>query len=162
MEDYTISGATAAELRASLGRVGTVLADGRRYDGHTRHRIDWESQYWLAPGGCRLSRVVVRAEIHYVLPRWTPLSWATPGLDRRWVAYLQALKTHEERHGTIVKEAAARLRDALDALPLRPTCAEVGQEAEHLGRRATEEMESRQRSYDGSTRHGQTEGVRLW
>jgi predicted secreted Zn-dependent protease len=156
---YDVTGATVAELRDAMRRLGPRGSDGHG-DAVTVWNLEWTYGEGRPADGCALRDVRVTLAVTVTLPRWDPPRDAPRRLVDSWRRFLERVQVHEGGHRAIAERYARRLAAALTALRA-PTCEAVWDEAKRTGARVVEEGRAANRAYDVETKHGQTQGVVL-
>ena len=156
---FTISGRTAAELRADLNRLGPVGETGIRGDGYTHWRIAWTFDF--APKGetCVAENFRVTLEVRMILPRWEPPANVAPSLVALWDRYLTALRFHEDGHYSIAIAAADEVRRALVANRTGRHCATLEKQLNSAANDILDQTRRRQANYDRETDSGRRQGT---
>lgn len=126
-EYYTVTGSTIEELRKQMTEKGP-----NGFWGYAEWRVNWSST-------CQ-----VHLRITYTYPRWANRDKASPKLRSRWDKYIANLITHEKRHGTHGRNAAAEID--------RTRC---NKDPVGIARRWSKQDEI----YDKETNHGATQGA---
>lgn len=160
-EYYDIQGSTAQELRARMDRLGVRDSNGDVWDAYAKWHVKW--RFWWTNTGqsCRITRVETTVEITYTLPRWVGRSVGSSELQDQWDRFITALRLHEEGHGGIAKDCAARIEDAIATMGTRQSCKELEAAANSLGHRILDDSRGEEVQYDDRTQHGRTQGVRF-
>jgi predicted secreted Zn-dependent protease len=146
---YTITGETAAQLRADLTRLGPV-DHGVHVDAFTQWDITWK---WptASNGSCTLSGATVNSTITITAPTWTPGPGVDPSLVAEWSRYITALATHEKGHIDYVVASVASILKAVHAA----TCST----ANAAGNAIITRIRQHDIAYDAATHHGATQGA---
>lgn len=156
---YDIRGASAAELRQQMSRLGPPDRDGRRYDAYTKWYVAWRFTYHEDGKSCRIERVTTSADVTYTLPRWKVPRAAAPELTAHWDRYLAALQTHEDGHRDFGVRGAHEVEQQIRALPAHGSCRELEAAANAAGHRVLDKYRAQELAYDRDTRHGATQGA---
>ena len=159
MEHYTIAGSDPKDLREQMDRLGTRGVDGKTFDANTSSRIRWDFTYHTSSDDCRIGSVLVLLEIRYLLPKWEGHASAPRTSQEAWDSYIEKLAAHERTHGDLARRAAADLEVALQNLPGKRYCEEVGKAANDLASNAVKDLQRQDAEYDERTKHGYTEGA---
>ncbi|HYJ80812.1 MAG TPA: DUF922 domain-containing protein [Longimicrobiaceae bacterium] len=154
---YEVSGATAAELEASLLAGGPLVGDSVRY-ARTAWTVPWSVRSWHLRGQCAVHTVQARLDARVWLPRWRPPPEAPPELVAQWDEFVRALAAHEAGHVRLGAEAVRELRNALRSLSAL-NCALLEARASTEAARVLERYQRRNDEYDRETAGGGTQGV---
>jgi predicted secreted Zn-dependent protease len=158
IDQYSVVGRTAEEVRAELDRLGPKDAEGNPRDAYTEWKVSWR---WPATDkGTDFSNTIIDRRVHITLPRWENRVLAAPEVRSRWNSYLAALVRHEREHVSIVDERAPliaqEIRSAYESNPQLTV-----REAHLIAGRVLARIRAADREYDERTRHGHEEGVRF-
>ncbi len=148
---YTVSGKTTSAIRSSINHFRPVDPDdGKRYDGLTLWRIEWQ---WngAANGGCDLANATVRAIITVSLPKLDDKVPAQKAALNKWNAYITALKGHEANHARFALNGVAQVKRAI----AKSSCDTANAAAKLI----LEDIRSESADYDRKTDHGAKEGA---
>jgi predicted secreted Zn-dependent protease len=157
--EYTVTGATETELRASLDRA-PLAPDGRRRVGFTHPaEVTWHFEARARKGRCLVVSVTVTLTAVTTLPHWDAPPEASAALRQRWTVFSEALALHEQGHVEIAREAAARIEQALWSTPAPRTCDGYEAELNALANRMFDAAVHQQDAYDATTDYGRTQGV---
>ena len=156
---YDIEGLTATELREQMNINGVVWTDGNIYDAYTGWDVKWHYQYRLTGDGCFMKSVATTLNVVFRLPRWTNYAEAPGPLQQKWDAYMRSLRRHENGHKDIGIQTAVAIERSLIELGPAPTCDDLAQTANALGRRIISEYAAREREYDARTNFGEAQGA---
>ncbi len=158
LDQYSVAGSTAKEIRAELDWLGPKDPSGAPRDAYTEWKVSWR---W--PDGERgpdFSRTQVERKVRITLPRWEGVQYASPGLRAQWNDYMTALVTHERNHLELVdsgyQEIPQKISDAYKANPELSIA-----EAHQLAGEVLAKIRAADREYDLSTQHGRSEGVKF-
>lgn len=158
---YTITGSTAAELRAQMERLGPGGAGASHYDATTQWQFNWAYRGVPGPYGCAIEAVGVRATITVTMPKWEPPPDAAPALRERWRVFLAALLVHEEGHRQVAISHGQRMVQELQALPPAPTCAALKTVVDATAKQILDQAARADAEYDRRTRHGLEQGTKF-
>jgi predicted secreted Zn-dependent protease len=158
---YTITGSTAAELRAQMERLGPGGAGASHYDAASEWHFNWAHRSRPGPYGCAIDSVGVRATITMTMPKWDPPPDASPALRERWHVFLAALLVHEEGHRQIAISHGQQMVQALQALPPAPTCAALKAAVDATAKQILDRASRADAEYDRRTRHGLEQGTKF-
>lgn len=141
VETYAVSGASGAELYASIGENGPMIGGGRRAIAHTTFKLTWRRDYQKRGQACVLATAQPKLIITYTLPQPSgPLS----GMVRAsWADFIAGLEKHERIHGLFISEMVRDIEAASIGLSADedPDCRKVRAELQ----RRLGELSGRQR-----------------
>ena len=160
---YTVTGASAREIRSSLTRSRPRQVE-TGMDAATRWRLEWSFTTQLGPSGCRCTGFTTRTLITVILPRWTPPTNSPPdaALRAHWSRYQAGLGAHELGHAQLALAAAAELHKhvkELETLGESADCAALERRLNQAGQRVLDHYGKLEKDYDAKTRHGVTQGA---
>jgi len=158
-EHYAVTGNTARDLREQMDRMGKRGADGKSFDANTSSRIRWDFTFAPSSDECRIGTVLVLLDIRCHLPEWTDRGSAPRAVQEAWDRYLEKLTAHEHAHGELAKRTAENLELAIQNMPGKRYCDEVGSAANELANEAIRTLQRQDAEYDERTKHGVTEGA---
>ena len=147
-DDYSVSGNTASQLRASIN-----ANRGQDYDALTTWNIEWSVK------ACATPTWSVSLDVSYRLPKWDAPAGADTVLVTQWRSYWDALHCHEYGHGQLGLDCAHRVYDALAALPGNNDCAALSSSAKPVFDDILADCHTREVKYDADTNHGATMGA---
>ncbi|MDP3331470.1 MAG: DUF922 domain-containing protein, partial [Methylococcaceae bacterium] len=75
--------------------------------------------------------------------------------------YVSALRVHELGHYDIGRETATVIDSGILALPQMSSCKKLEATANALGYQTLDDYKAREKQYDASTNHGETQGASL-
>jgi predicted secreted Zn-dependent protease len=157
---YDIEGRTASELRQQMNRKGVRWTNGNIYDAYTGWNVKWNYRYRLTDdNSCSIGSVNTTLSVEFRLPRWENYDRGPAALKKRWDAYMQALRRHENGHKDIGLQAANEIERSIAELDPDVTCDAVTETANQLGRRILSEYAAKERAYDAQTNFGETQGA---
>jgi predicted secreted Zn-dependent protease len=159
IDHYAINGSTARELRADMNRLGPVSEEGVRNDGYTHWDIQWRYDYDRTAGACLATGIRVTLAVRMTLPRWTPPAGAPTSLIATWTQFENALRTHEDGHHALAKDAADEVRRVLHVNRRGSDCGPLGEKLDATAHAVLAELRRRQVRYDRETDFGRKQGV---
>ena len=117
---YAVEGKTGRAVLVDMIRNGPRVPGKRHVVASTEVDVDVdEVQIALRDRRCVVEDATVRVSLTYTYPRWTGRNRAPRRLRDAWQRYYRELVVHEETHGRIFKEAAAKLeREVLNSTGL--------------------------------------------
>jgi predicted secreted Zn-dependent protease len=156
---YDIEGRTAAELRQQMNIYGVAWSNGNIYDAYTGWDVKWNYRYRLTDENCSIQSVTTTLTVEFRLPRWVNHASETAALKKKWDAYMQSLRLHENGHKDIGVKAAVEIERSIAELEPAETCDDLAETANALGRRIISEYAAAEREYDVQTNFGETQGA---
>ena len=156
---YDIEGRTAAELREQMDRNGVLWTNGNTYDAYTGWNVKWNYRYRVTDHECSIESVATILNVEFRLPRWIDHADGPAALKRKWAAYMQALRRHEEGHKNIGVKAAAEIERSIAELEPAGNCDDLAETANALGRRIISEYAATEKEYDAQTNFGEAQGA---
>lgn len=129
--------------------------------GKTDYYISWSFRWDGKPGNCRITSAIVDTEIKTFMPVWQDQASASPGLQAKWQQFYDVLMEHEQGHASLAKTGAADVRQAINALPGKPSCDQLEREANNVGNRILDRVRQQNVRYDAQTDHGRNDGA-IW
>lgn len=140
---YAISGATGAELYASIGARGPKGAIA-----HTSFSLRWSRKYDQKGGSCRLVSMRPLLSIVYTLPK--PSGRLPASVQSRWTIFSDGVRGHEQEHGRMIRDfvdgAGAALVGSTSADD--PKCDELKQSVSSHLKQALLAHRERSRGFD--------------
>ena len=124
MEPYSISGATGAELYASIGANGPKAGVGRVI-AYTDFKLTWSRDYRESGGACTLATARPKLVITYRLPK--PKGKLPPATARRWDSFIAGVEAHERVHGEMIVDMVREIEAATIGLSVDddPGCRKI-------------------------------------
>ncbi|KPB01966.1 DUF922 domain-containing protein [Ahrensia marina] len=107
---YSVSGTTGLALYKSIGENGPVISGNRRTIALTNWDLKWRRNYQPKGNACELVSALPFVTITYTLPK--PSQKISGVAARKWQAFAQGIKAHEEVHGDYVKRLASDIINA--------------------------------------------------
>ena len=159
VENFTIRGATARELRDELTRLGPVGETGIRGDGYTEYRIAWKFSMRLKDGVCRADNVAVDLDVTMRLPSWDPPAGVAPQLITTWNRFSEVLREHEDGHHRLAIAAAREVRRKLRARAKTSSCEALKAKLNGRANQVLREYRERRQEYDLETDYGRARGT---
>ena len=150
---YRVSGKTALDLYAAMGRSGP---GGR--DASTHWRVTWHYTY-SGFGSCRINSLDVSIDIRFTFPRWTNPVGAPLDLVHDWNRFMLDVIRHEAGHVRLAEQAG---NEILRSLPgFGAPCDGFVRAADAVADSIIDRLREKQRLYDERTDHGATQGASL-
>lgn len=146
-ENYPVRGTTWEELIAQLNRHGPYR-DGLRYWGYTSWKLEGEYHYQKSAAGCAIPAVDVDINLVYQLPKWIDAGKTDEATRQRWQSEYTKLKTHEEGHKALARQAADTLIERITSLPAEPSCEAIGITANQVWIDTRDEFRLKEKAYD--------------
>ncbi|MGH8235042.1 MAG: DUF922 domain-containing Zn-dependent protease [Rhodanobacteraceae bacterium] len=156
---YDVSGSTGREIRNQLDKLGPVGADGKRYDGYTRWRVNWNFQFAPKGGHCALRSFKTSVRTVMTLPRWEGSRNVSSRLAKKWNTYLAALRLHEDGHNHHGVEAAEAILKRFSEMQQAPDCEKLSHDLNAAARSILASYNQKDLIYDAKTHHGATQGA---
>ncbi len=156
---YDIEGRTAAELREQMNIYGVAWTNGNIYDAYTGWDVKWNYRYRLTDENCSIQSVTTTLTVEFRLPRWVNYASGTAALKKKWEAYMQSLRQHENGHKDIGVKAAVEIERSIAELESAETCDDLAERANQLGRRIISENAATESEYDAQTNFGESQGA---
>lgn len=158
---YDISGATPAEIRASLDSNGPVdPRSKRRFDAVTRWSVRLQYNHAMDRERCNVTTATTMVEVTTTLPRLKVTAETPAELSRAFKVYTDKLMQHEKGHGGIAVAIARRVEAAVSEHPPRLTCDELGRDVGALANRIIRDEGPRlDAEYDTRTQYGRAQGA---
>jgi predicted secreted Zn-dependent protease len=124
MEPYSISGATGAELYASIGANGPKAGVGRVI-AYTDFKLTWSRDYRESGGACTLATARPKLVITYRLPK--PKGKLPPATAKLWQAFIDGVEAHERVHGEMIVDMVREIEAATIGLSVDddPGCRKI-------------------------------------
>ena len=156
---YKIYGNTVWDLRSQMSQCGPKQ-DGESFDAVTYYYINWNYLYqYDANGNCKIENAAVGVKVDIYYPGWQKPSNPDSATANRWDTYMRNLITHEDGHRQIAFEGAQEVLDRLNSLPESDDCQQIENQANSESITVTDAVAARQKSYDDTTNHGETQGA---
>ena len=161
IEYFKVRGATAAELRADLRRVGPVGETGVIGGALTKYRIVWQISMTFENSSCRAEDVNVDLDVTMLLPRWEPPAGVAPEVVQVWDRISALLREHEDGHHRLAIEAAREVRRRLGKAVRADSCGALKSRLNDTANAVLREYRAKQAAYDERTDYGrdQTSGL---
>lgn len=156
---YKIYGNTVWDLRSQMSQCGPKQ-DGESFDAVTYYYINWNYLYqYQADGSCQIKNVAVGVKVDIYYPGWQRPNNPDFVVVERWDSYMKNLIIHEEGHRQIAFEGAQQILDKLNSIPESDDCQQIENQANTESVAITDAVAARQKSYDDTTNHGETQGA---
>lgn len=144
-DPYKATGATATELNNELAEAGT----------------DWgifTSYTYLIGGSPRVTKVTVRVDLDYELPKWTPPDGTDPALVDAWNVALKNMRRHIEGEAAIAVQAGGRYAASLTKKSFSSKAA-MEKYYDTKSDKAIDNASNRHEQYNEDTQYGYTQGA---
>jgi predicted secreted Zn-dependent protease len=161
IEYVDVTGNSQRDLINALDRLSVDDGTGKRFYGHTHWELRWNFNVASEGRDCRVTSVSAQLDVHMSIPRWHPPANADPSLVRRWNAFVDALRVHEDGHREIAIEAAREIAQRIEAVPPAPKCETLKRTVNIRANTLLDEYREKGRRYDKQTDHGRTQGAVL-
>jgi predicted secreted Zn-dependent protease len=113
---YSVSGATAAEVKQQMSLLGPSNAWGQTKADFKGADTYVQSQN--SDGKYYIKSIQIEPEFTITLPKWTGLSGASACLKQGWANMYSSLVNHEKKHAAIAVDYAGRMENAaLNTMP---------------------------------------------
>jgi predicted secreted Zn-dependent protease len=156
--DYEVVGSTGAEVRADID-AKAPRRDGRWFAAFTEWHVDWRFDFSSAANRCALVSPRVTLRVKYTYPRWQAPAGAPAALTGKWASYHAALELHEAGHRDLGAAAANEIAELLARPQSSATCPAIESSANEEAEAVLAKYRRREIEYDGTTRHGVTQGA---
>lgn len=157
VKSYAVTGTDRRSIRSQL-RVPEGAIVVRNFAGLYEWQLSWRYQTGREGTLCRVTRATVTLTSSVTLPEWTPVAATDPAIEPEWKRFRRALAVHEQGHRDLAYAGAARVRRALEGVPLQP-CASIASDVSRAAQPLLSAMKVEQARYDSTTRHGATQGA---
>lgn len=154
VEEYSIHGRTAAELRVQMNALGPTDNSQRRGDAFTHWDVAW--RWPMEEGRGMYESTVADFTATVIIPAWHEYGEADIELQQRWNKFLSAVLAHESNHVANAARAAQRMQESLRRRAARFSSSE---DANAAARAIADEARQADARYDATTLHGHSEGV---
>ncbi len=158
---YFVSGSSATLLAAQLDQKGPVGEDGKRYAAKTRWDVQWKFNHDQQGETCGVKDVAVAVGIAQNLPKWSGEDKGPAGLRKRWDAFVEALKRHEDQHKDHGMKAGAEVEAALLGMKRASNCEDLDKAANAAGEKVIEKYRKLDQDLDRATDNGRKQGATL-
>ncbi len=155
---YDVHGATAEAIADGMKRNGP-LDHGHRVDGYTLWRIATSYGWRFDSRQCALTRFDATLTVEMTLPRWVPSGHPPAALQQRWERFSAALRTHEDGHAAIGRDARKQILERARALAPAADCKALVQHIDDLVDEVMKSHRQMDADYDDRTNHGQSQGA---
>lgn len=146
-------------LRQALNAASPVRSNGAIFHAYTRWNVNWHYHYQRANDAlCRMDSVHTTLTVTMTLPQPSAPALAH---DAVFVAYLAALRRHEQGHYEIARRAAAAIDAGILALPGQDSCDALGAAADAFASAQLAQARESEQRYDRATGSGRTQGAFL-
>lgn len=148
VESYPVSGASGAELYASIGERGPKLSIGTRAIAQTSFKLTWTRKYETRGNACVLATAKPKLIITYVLPK--PRSALPEPLKANWETFIAGVRAHERVHGDYIVEMVRQIEAATVGLtvPDDPKCRKIKDEMTKRLGALSQAQRQRSRDFD--------------
>lgn len=148
VESYPVSGASGAELYASIGERGPKLSIGTRAIAQTSFKLTWTRKYETRGNACVLATAKPKLIITYVLPK--PRSALPEPMKANWETFIAGVRAHERVHGDYIVEMVRQIEAATVGLtvPDDPKCRKIKDEMTKRLGALSQAQRQRSRDFD--------------
>lgn len=154
---YIVTGIDRRAIRAQL-HVPDGTVEARRYAGQYLWQLSWRYMAGRDGASCRVTRATVTLTASVTIPEWTPPAAVDSSLTSEWTRFRRALVLHEQGHRDLAYAGAARMRRALEGVPMQ-SCGAIDADVRRTAEPILIAMKAEQARYDSTTRHGATQGA---
>lgn len=146
--NYDITGKTGVALLQAMDRRGPKHGLLTRAIAQTGYTVGWEIEWDSRGDVCRVKNAAAQLAITYTFPR--VVNDVSPDLKRRWTRFMQGVRKHEERHGTIARQMVDTAERAVSGLSMKndPGCRKSQAEVKRRVDAIYADYEARQMRYD--------------
>lgn len=148
VDTYRISGDSGQALMQAMDRKGPRHGFLTRAIAQTRYSVAWTLGWSVEDRRCRLKSADVVLSVNYRLPA---LSGQVPAvLKKRWAKFMSGVRKHEETHGRIARQMAARAQKAVlnVAIDGDPSCWKAKRRVAEIVGSIYADYEARQQRFD--------------
>ena len=160
-ESYVVRGASRAQLARQVGRGVLDPNDDTFVAALTNWYVAWNYRFSSSAAGCEIASPSVSVRFGFVVPEWKAPKERSADVVEEWNRFFAALWRHERGHVRLALGAAREIERFLAALGAASDCNTLEARANLGGQRVLRKVRARQRAYDETTVHGQTEGAVL-
>lgn len=148
VETYAVTGASGAELYASIGERGPKLSIGTRAIAQTSFKLTWTRNYETRGNACVLATAKPKLIITYVLPQ--PKGRLSGPLKANWETFITGVRAHERIHGDYIVEMVRQIEEATVGLtvPDDPKCRKIKDEMTKRLGALSQAQRQRSRDFD--------------
>ena len=148
---YAVSGRNELAMLRSMRRNGPRV-DGKPALASTRMQTRYTARLRQRNNRCRVQRLDIDTRFTMTLPRLRNASAVSARTRKRWPAFLQRLKQHEERHISIWRSCLRQVRRTLPTLSA-PSCQQLKRKLRSTYRRIMDDCGKRHDAFDRRERH---------
>jgi predicted secreted Zn-dependent protease len=131
-QTYSVSGVTLDEIVDSMNANAPRIDEGIAY-GLTEYSYGIDSTHCVAANNtCSLGDVTISANVVVTLPFLTTLDQLDPELRDLWLAYVERVTIHENRHVRILEEGLEGIKRNLLEIGEERDCAMVDHEVDKV------------------------------
>jgi predicted secreted Zn-dependent protease len=149
---YEIGGASVAEARQTMARMGRADNAGRRWAGYTTWRYSWRWEYETLTS-CQIKNATVTLTLQVDVPVLSEAAQQDSTMRAWYEGWFNRLFEHEAGHATLARDGAREIYQRIRMLQ-GASCDDVGNRANQLARQMLDTFNDRQRAYDATTLHG--------
>lgn len=158
-EYYTVNPKSAEDLIKALNKASPLRKkNGQVLYGRLNFDMKWNYSWKTNNGQCQMDTVTINLAITFVLPK---LKKTDPKIDRVWNKWYPNLIKHENKHRDLAVRMASRIENSFLGMPRKPNCEQLNNQANKIGMRLLDELDSQNVEYDNRTNHGESEGAWL-
>lgn len=148
VDTYRITGDSGEALMQAMDRKGPRHGFLTRAIAQTRYSVAWTLGWSVEDRRCRLKSADVVLSVNY---RFPTLSGPTPAaLKARWAKFMIGVRKHEETHGRIARQMAARAQKTVlkVAVDDDPSCWKAKRRVSEIVHSIYADYEARQQRFD--------------
>ncbi len=148
VDTYRITGDSGEALMQAMDRKGPRHGFLTRAIAQTRYSLAWTLDWSIADRRCRLKAADVVLSVNYRFP--TLAGQAPAALRSRWAKFMIGVRRHEETHGRIARQMAARAQKAVlrVAADNDPSCWKAKRRVSEIVHAIYADYEARQQRFD--------------
>jgi predicted secreted Zn-dependent protease len=156
---YAMTGSSIRDISLSLRQTRPWKSP---HDASTEWRIQWNAFVSRNGDQCYCTSFETTTMITVTLPKWIPPTNTPPAVREAWAKYLRALEQHEAGHADIALAATAEMHKRIKEIRSEADCDALRTKVKTECDAILEAHRAREKEYDQQTRHGATQGARLW
>jgi predicted secreted Zn-dependent protease len=123
--------------------------------------IGWKFTFQMHDGQCYLINPSVSKKSIIILPKWDNYKQGNKAIQKEWMRYSKALKTHQLGHVNFANQAQASILQMFESFQPLEKCSEVKKEANREARAILKKYYAKDAVYEKSTKEGATQGAQL-
>jgi predicted secreted Zn-dependent protease len=145
---YRISGVTGVALLKAMDRRGPKHGFRTRAIAQTSYSPAWTIEWRETAKDCRVERVSGVVSVTYTFPQAADA--LSPGMNRRWRAFMAGVTKHERMHGKIATQMARAVEKSISRLKISndPGCRKARRETKRRMAEIYADYERKQYRFD--------------